>query len=30
MNAKEALAFVEEQQATWLPVLDKISGDVKK
>jgi tripartite-type tricarboxylate transporter receptor subunit TctC len=30
MNAKEALAFVEEQQATWLPVLDKISGDVKR
>jgi tripartite-type tricarboxylate transporter receptor subunit TctC len=25
MNAKEALAFVEQQQATWLPVLEKIS-----
>jgi len=24
MNAKEALAFVEQQQATWLPLLDKI------
>jgi tripartite-type tricarboxylate transporter receptor subunit TctC len=24
MNAKEALAFVEQQQATWLPVLEKI------
>jgi tripartite-type tricarboxylate transporter receptor subunit TctC len=24
MNAKEALAFVEQQQATWLPVLQKI------
>jgi tripartite-type tricarboxylate transporter receptor subunit TctC len=24
MNAKEALAFVEQQQATWLPVLKKI------
>jgi tripartite-type tricarboxylate transporter receptor subunit TctC len=24
MNAKEALAFVEEQQRTWLPLLDKI------
>ena len=24
MNAKEALAFVERQQATWLPVLEKI------
>jgi tripartite-type tricarboxylate transporter receptor subunit TctC len=25
MNAKEALAFVEQQQATWLPILNKIS-----
>jgi tripartite-type tricarboxylate transporter receptor subunit TctC len=25
MNAKEALAFVEQQQATWLPILEKIS-----
>jgi len=25
MNAKEALAFVEEQQRTWLPLLEKIS-----
>ena len=24
MNAKEALAFVEEQQRTWLPLLEKI------
>jgi len=24
MNANEALAFVEQQQATWLPVLEKI------
>jgi len=24
MNAKEALAFVEQQQATWLPVVEKI------
>jgi tripartite-type tricarboxylate transporter receptor subunit TctC len=24
MNAKEALAFVEQQEATWLPVLEKI------
>jgi len=24
MNAKEALAFVEQQQAIWLPVLEKI------
>jgi tripartite-type tricarboxylate transporter receptor subunit TctC len=24
MSAKEALAFVEQQQATWLPVLEKI------
>ena len=24
MNAKEALAFVEQQQATWLPVLEKM------
>jgi tripartite-type tricarboxylate transporter receptor subunit TctC len=24
MNAKEALAFVQQQQATWLPVLQKI------
>lgn len=24
MNAEEALAFVEQQQATWLPLLDKI------
>ncbi len=24
MNAQEALAFVEQQQATWLPVLEKI------
>jgi tripartite-type tricarboxylate transporter receptor subunit TctC len=30
MNAKEALAFVEQQQATWLPVLKKISSEVKK
>jgi tripartite-type tricarboxylate transporter receptor subunit TctC len=30
MNAKEALAFVEQQQATWLPVLEKISSEVKK
>jgi len=24
MNAQQALAFVEQQQATWLPVLEKI------
>jgi tripartite-type tricarboxylate transporter receptor subunit TctC len=24
MNAKEALAFVEQQQTTWLPILEKI------
>jgi hypothetical protein len=24
MNAKEALAFVEQQQAIWLPVVEKI------
>jgi tripartite-type tricarboxylate transporter receptor subunit TctC len=24
MNAKEALAFVEQQQKTWLPVIEKI------